>query len=256
MIRRFSEEGRAPFLDAVRGKPYFGDVLPVHLAVFGTDNALVRFYLAQPAAAVQLRGQSAILCGSYDAEETGAFLRMQGITRVTASGGAPAGFGAGETLYTMALRHAVSRQPAPALPGLALDTAPPPGEVTDFLMRNEVEPCAWDNFYSELCTKLSRGAALVWAVRQNGGIVSTAGAYALTPSSAYLAAIETREELRGRGLGSWLTAALAARLTEGGRRAALSCREERLSFYERIGFFVENTVSRYFPIHTESGESG
>ena len=72
MIAELNESTRPQFLAAVRGRPYFGDILPVHLAVFGRSGALMRFYVADGSAAVQLKGRSAVLCGTYDAEETGA----------------------------------------------------------------------------------------------------------------------------------------------------------------------------------------
>lgn len=106
--------------------------------------------------------------------------------------------------------------PCPDAVRLTLDRAPAPAEVTDFMMRGEDDPGAWDNFYSELCTKLARGAAEVWAVRREGALVSTAGAYALSPDTAYLAAVETLEALRGQGIGGWLTGLLAADLASPG----------------------------------------
>ena len=174
MIAELNESNRPQFLAAVRGRPYFGDILPVHLAVFGRSGALMRFYVADGSAAVQLKGRSAVLCGTYDAEETGAFLRMQGVRYVNAG-----------------------------------------------------------------------GAAEVWAVRREGALVSTAGAYALSPDTAYLAAVETLEALRGQGIGGWLTGLLAADLAARGRRVALSCKKERLNFYHRLGFAAEDTVQRY-----------
>ena len=247
MIRRLDEAGRAQFLNAVRGCPYFGDVLPIHLAVFGESHALMRFFFASPAAAIQVRGQSALLCGSYDPEEVGAFLRMQGIRRVNlpARSAPPAGYRPIKTLYELALRQMFCAPPAPALPGLALDRAPPPSEITDFLMCGETDFSARDNFYSELCAKLNRGAAEVWAVRQNGALAATAGAYALSPDHAYLAAVETAEHLRGHGIGGWLTGMLAKRFVESGRRVTLTCAENRIHFYERLGFARESEVVRY-----------
>lgn len=247
MIRRIEEVNRAQFLSAVRGRPYFGDVLPVHLAVFGTNHALMRFFFAEPAAAIQLRGQSALLCGRYDADEAGMFLRMQGIRRVSVAADSlpPAGFRCGETLYELILTNAPHILSAPLLPQLTLDRAPPPSEVTAFLMHGEKEFGAQENFYSELCTKLNRGAAEIWAVRQDGRIIATAGAYALSPSAAYLAGVETAPELRGRGAGGWLVGTLAARFAESGRRVALTCAKSRLRFYERLGFAQEDTVKRY-----------
>ena len=244
MIAELGEGNRPQFLAAVRGKPYFGDILPVHLAVFGRSGALMRFYVADGSAAVQLKGQSAVLCGTYDAEEVGAFLRMQSVRNVNASGAAPAGYRRLHALYNLALEKAVV-PPCPSAAHLTLDRAPAPSEVTDFMMRGEDDSGAWDNFYSELCSKLARGAAEVWAVRRDGKIVSTAGAYALSPDAAYLAAVETLEALRGQGIGGWLTGLLAADLAARGRRVALTCKEERLRFYGRLGFLPEDTVWRY-----------
>ena len=204
MIAELNESNRPQFLAAVRGRPYFGDILPVHLAVFGRSGALMRFYVADASAAVQLKGRSAVLCGTYDAEETGAFLRMQGVRYVNAGGAAPAGYSPLYALHNLVLAKAAA-PPCPDAVRLTLDRAPAPAEVTDFMMRGEDDPGAWDNFYSELCTKLARG----------------------------------------QGIGGWLTGLLAADLAARGRRVALSCKKERLNFYHRLGFAAEDTVQRY-----------
>lgn len=248
MIARLCEAGRAQFLSAVRGRPYFGDVLPVHLAVFGMEHPRVRFFTAGPDAAVQLRGQSAALCGTYDREEMGAFLRMQGVRAVTAAAAPPDGYRRVQTLHNLAWRgQPCAAAPCPDAARLVLERAPAPGEVADFLMRGAQDADARDNFYSELCVKLARGAALVWAVRREGRLVATAGAYALSPAGAYLAAVETDAALRGQGVGSWLTGLLTARLAAGGRRVALTCARERLQFYARLGFVQEDAIFRCVP---------
>lgn len=307
----------ARFLETVRGKPYFGDLLPVELAVFGAMHGapVPRFFTATPAAALCIRGRGAMLCGTYDTQETGGFLQIHGVEYVQTDGAPPAGYTREQQLYCMAYSGAKAAGAAdlllpgapgvpvfpgvpgspevpaspemifspgrtippepPVLPiaGLTLDKAPPPGETADFLMRAkgvtgtkgaEIR----DNFYSELCVKLARGAVCVWAVRQagtenraesghggsaesghkgnfgTGPIIASAGAYALTDETAYLAAIETAEPLRGRGIGSWLVGALSAQLAGEGRRVALVCRENRTAFYERLGFRTENTIWR------------
>ena len=277
MIRPVQEANRAPFLAAARGRPYFGDVMPLHLAVFGENHPRMRFYTASPAAALQLRGRSALLCGTYDREETGGFLALCGVERVQTDGAPPAGYARRRRLCCMALA-AFAKPPLaaagpspppfagapaaafagpylvrpdvpphePPLAGLALDPAPPPGETADFLMGARGAEIR-DNFYSELCAKLARGAACVWAVRRvgDGRMVATAGAYALTPETAYLAAVETAEPLRGKGVGSWLVGALAAQLAGEGRRVSLLCEEGRIAFYARLGFKAERTLWQY-----------
>ena len=337
-------ERRDRFLDAVCGRPYFGDLLPAELAVFGMMHGapVPRFFTATPAAALCVRGRGAQLCGTYDVEETGGFLQLHGVEHVQTDGAPPAGYVREQRLFCMAYFGAAapilpvppvspempasSKMPVssertvppevpvssempvspertlpseplgaiasqemfispervvwpepsePPITGLTLDKTPPPGETADFLMRAKGVTDAngaeiRDNFYSELCTKLARGAACVWAVRragagaaggygnnaadshrsddragrENGPIIASAGVYALTPKTAYLAAIETAGPLRGRGIGSWLVGALTAHFAGEGRRVALVCRENRVSFYERLGFRIENTIWR------------
>lgn len=254
-------ERRARFLDAVRGRPYFGDLLPVELAVFGAMHGPVpRFFTATPAAALCIRGRGALLCGTYDLEETGGFLQLHGVEQVQTDGAPPAGYVRERQLFCMAL-SGEKADAAPLYPppnaGLTLDKAPPPGETADFLMcakgvKGAKEAEIRDNFYSELCVKLARGAACVWAVRQagdeagdgRGKMIASAGAYALTDETAYLAAIETAELLRGKGIGSWLVGTLVAQLAGEGRRVALVCAENRVPLYERLGFRTENTIWR------------
>ena len=214
----------------MRGRPYFGDILPVHLAVFGRSGALMRFYVADGSAAVQLKGRSAVLCVYRDAEETGAFLRMQGVRYVNAGGAAAR---ARVQSSVRAARSGAGESRRSAVPGRCPPDAGPrarAAEVTDFMMRGEDDPGAWDNFYSELCTKLARGAAEVWAVRREGALVSTAGAYALSPDTAYLAAVETLEALRGQGIGGWLMGLLAADLAARGRRVGTLLQKRTAEF--------------------------
>lgn len=326
-------ERRDRFLDAVRGKPYFGDLLPAELTVFGAmrGGPVPRFFTATPAAALCLRGRGALLCGTYDTQETGGFLQLHGVEQVQTDGAPPAGYVREQRLFCMVYsgvkaagdmgsilpgvpvppgtpvspapsevpaspdifilpevpvspemhlspeRTLPAELPVPPLPGLTLDKTPPPGETADFLMRAKGVTGAKgaeirDNFYSELCVKRARGAACVWAVRQagdeagnetgnetgneagdeagneaangRGKMIASAGAYALTPETAYLAAIETAGPLRGRGIGSRLVGTLAAQLAGEGRRVTLVCRENRVSFYERIGFRTESTIWR------------
>ena len=262
MIRRVDTAGRASFLAAVRGKAYFGDVMPLHLAVFGENHPHMQFYTASPNAALQVHGRSALLCGTYNREETGGFCALCGVERVLADGAPPAGYVRERRLCYMVFSGADAkagegsgagdasvgagelRKPPPA--GLVLDKAPPPGETADFLMRGKGGELR-DNFYAELCMKLARGAACVWAVRgaRDGRMCATAGAYALTPKTAYLAAVETAGPLRGKGIGSWLVAALAAQLAAEGRRVSLHCEEGRAAFYARLGFAQAHAVWRY-----------
>lgn len=76
---------------------------------------------------------------------------------------------------------------------------PASGPVAENLFPDR--PARRDDFYSELCTKRSRGKALVWTLEQGGNIVCTVGAYALCNGQAYMACGQTAEALRGQRVG-------------------------------------------------------
>ena len=69
-----------------------------------------------------------------------------------------------------------------------------------------------EDFYSELCTKRTRGKALVWALRQGSETICTVGAYALANRQAYMACGQTAQPLRGKGIGGRLIVQMANEL--------------------------------------------
>ena len=83
--------------------------------------------------------------------------------------------------------------------------------------------------------------------------VSTVGAYAMTDGEAYMARGETAAELRGRGIGGWLIAEFANRLSAEGWRVAFLCEQKRCHFYDRLGFARAGTLAVYtdLPAGTE-----
>ena len=80
---------------------------------------------------------------------------------------------------------------------LAKNTEPAAGKAADMLFPDR--PSKRDDFYSELCSKRSRGLARVWTLEREGNIICTVGAYALANGQAYMACGETVEALRGKG---------------------------------------------------------
>ena len=69
------------------------------------------------------------------------------------------------------------------------------------------------DFYSELCTKRSRGRAVAWTLEQGSTVVCTVGAYALCNGQAYMACGQTAEPLRGKGIGGRLIVQMANELS-------------------------------------------
>ncbi len=106
-------------------------------------------------------------------------------------------------------------------------------------------PARRDDFYSELCTKRSRGRARVWALWQGETLACTVGAYALANGQAYMACGETTEPLRGRGIGGRLIVRLANELSAEGFQPVFLCTPERVHFYTRLGFEKLGEYARY-----------
>ena len=102
-----------------------------------------------------------------------------------------------------------------------------------------------EDFYSELCSKRTRGKALVWALQQGSEMVCTVGAYALADGQAYMACGQTAEALRGKGIGGRLIAQMANELATEGYRPVFLCSPERVPFYTRLGFAKLGEYAKY-----------
>ena len=117
---------------------------------------------------------------------------------------------------------------------LTLDAQPPAMTVAQALY--PTDPARRDDAYSELCSKRSRGRAVVWALQQGGQTVCTVGAYAVANGQAYMACGQTAEPLRGKGIGGRLIVQMANALAAEGEHPVFLCAPERVHFYTRLGF--------------------
>jgi GNAT superfamily N-acetyltransferase len=80
----------------------------------------------------------------------------------------------------------------------------------------------------------------VWAARQAGALLGSVLLIELAPALILIDAAVVRADARGRGIGEQMLRVVLA------TRSAtwwLECREERISFYERLGFSVEPITS-------------
>jgi GNAT superfamily N-acetyltransferase len=75
----------------------------------------------------------------------------------------------------------------------------------------------------------------VWVMREAGGIAGSVQLLELAPCLLLIDAAVVRADARGRGLGTQLLGAVLATRTADWW---LECREERIAFYERLGFRV------------------
>ena len=109
-----------------------------------------------------------------------------------------------------------------------------------------------DAYYADVRRKVNAKRAAVWAVRgADGAYIATAGAYALTGTDAYLSAVATRADMRGRGLASALVDGLCAALAP--RRIYLLCATGMRAFYEKRGFSLVTPICEFVPPDASQG---
>ena len=206
---------RTRFANACRGLPVLDALLPLDCALFRKSQPW-RFY-AGPTLALGLSGNTA-----WHKAET---LTVFGLPQ-------------GGLLPLPAVDEALWTQ-------LNLCREAPAARVAAALY--PADPARQADFYSELCTKRSRGRAMAWTLEQGSAVVCTVGAYALCNGQAYMACGQTAEPLRGRGIGGRLIVEMADSLAAEGLRPVFLCAPERVRFYTRLGFVKLAEYARYVP---------
>ena len=225
---------RTRFANACRGLPVLDALLPLDCALFRKSQPW-RFY-AGPTLALELSGSTAWLAGHANPAELAGFLSFCGCESAI-------------------LDETVCPPPGKPLPLPAVDEAlwaqltlcreAPAARVAQALYPADLTRQA--DFYSELCTKRSRGRAVAWTLEQGSTVVCTVGAYALCNGQAYMACGQTAEPLRGKGIGGRLIVEMANSLDAEGLRPVFLCAPERVRFYTRLGFAKQAEYARYVP---------
>ena len=249
MIQAVSDPAqKQALLDTVAGIPYFQALLGRDAQLWtGNSGAPARLFLL-PGGVLAIGGRSAQLCcrnrEAPDWEELALFLRFAGVERLTANIRPPETWPLRRDLYLYTLAPGGHLDPPALAEGLTIDRSPSMQAVSKELFPDEPEQ--QEHFYSESCTALNHGFARVLAVRDGAGeMICTVGAYAICNGEAYMAAGETREDLRGRGIGGHLIATLANELAAEGYAVTFLCEEKRRHFYDRLGFTHTLTYGQY-----------
>lgn len=249
MIQAVTHALQQDFGQIVSGKPYFQALLGRDAALWtGNSGAPTRLFIL-PGGALALSGRSAQLCGegtqAPDWEELALFLRFAGVERLTTNLRPPCTWPLRRDLYLYTLAPGGCLPVPPLLlPGLHIDRQPSMQAVSAELFPGEPEQ--QEHFYSESCTALNHGYARVLAVCDGAGeMVCTVGAYAICHGEAYMAAGETRPDLRGQGIGGHLIVTLANELAAEGYTVTFLCEEKRRHFYNRLGFVCLGTYGQY-----------
>lgn len=222
--------------------------MPLAFALFGKSQP-GRFF-AGPTLALDVGGSTAWMAGHANPEELAGFLAFCGCEAVVldeAECPPPTGWKRAKTHSVFGLapgrQLALPEADAALWQSLAKNTEPAAGKAADLLFPDR--PSKRDDFYSELCSKRSRGLARVWALEREGNIICTVGAYALANGQAYMACGETVEALRGKGVGGRLIVEMANALAAEGWMPVFLCSPERVYFYTRLGFEKMGEYARY-----------
>jgi len=239
---------RVRFRSACRGKLCLGATMPLALQLFGKSQP-GRFF-AGPTLALDVGGSTAWLTGHANPEELAGFLSFCGCEAVVLDEAEclpPTGWKRAKTHSVFGLTPGrqlpLPEADAALWQSLARNTESSAGKVADLLFPDR--PAKRDDFYSELCSKRSRGLARVWTLEREGEIVCTVGAYALADGQAYMACGETVEALRGKGVGGRLIVEMANALSAEGWMPVFLCSPERVHFYTRLGFEKMGEYARY-----------
>ena len=239
---------RQRFFNACREKLCLGATMPLALSLFGKSRP-GRFFTG-PTLALDVGGSTAWLAGHANPDELAGFLNFCGCEAVVldeAGCPPPTGWRRAKTLSVFGLRPGrqlpLPEADAALWQSLEKNTEPAAGKTAEMLFPDR--PGKRDDFYSELCSKRSRGLARVWTLEREGEIVCTVGAYALADGQAYMACGETAEALRGRGIGGRLIVGMANALSAEGWMPVFLCSPERVHFYIRLGFERLGEYARY-----------
>lgn len=239
---------RQRFFNACREKLCLGATMPLALSLFGKSQP-GRFF-AGPTLALDVGGSTAWLAGYANPDELAGFLNICGCEAVVldeAECPPPTGWKRAKTLSVFGLppgrQLPLPEADAALWQSLEKNTEPAAGKTAEMLFSDR--PGRRDDFYSELCSKRSRGLARVWTLEREGEIVCTVGAYALADGQAYMACGETAEALRGRGIGGRLIVGMANALSAEGWMPVFLCSPERVHFYTRLGFERLGEYARY-----------
>ena len=239
---------RQRFFNACREKLCLGATMPLALSLFGKSQP-GRFF-AGPTLALDVGGSTAWLAGHANSDELAGFLNFCGCEAVVldeAGCPPPTGWKRAKTLSVFGLppgrQLPLPEADAALWQSLEKNTEPAAGKTAEMLFPDR--PGKRDDFYSELCSKRSRGLARVWTLEREGEIVCTVGAYALADGQAYMACGETAEALRGRGIGGRLIVGMANALSAEGWMPVFLCSPERVHFYIRLGFERLGEYARY-----------
>lgn len=171
---------------------------------------------------------SALLGTPGDEAETLAFIRHTGATRLLTNGWCPPGWQASE--HRVMLRADDGIPPAPVPKGYIF-VRPSVSRAMELL--NFESPDQRESYYAGQCARLNRGYAAIVGLEAGGRLASCAFIQGLPGGEAYLYAVQTQPEHRGKGCATALVDHLCRRQMG---RVSLLCKPGQAGWYQKLGF--------------------
>lgn len=246
MIRLVGPGDDAQMIKAVNACPVVGPTVGMCWQMNRENPRLAyRFYLTDNGLFMAY-GNQGFLCGTPATPEMGeelaSFMEFGGIASLTAPRWSPNGWRVVEQNEVLVRPAAVLLPEESPLPGL--DEYPLLDEVLEVLESSEKRFSSEEireGFKVDGNIRRNHGSALIYGLRKNGRLVSTAGAYAIFGSTAYIACVETLPGERRHGYAAALVRHLCRQLA--GATISLLCQPEQLPFYIKMGFEQSGIVS-------------
>ncbi|MDD3428721.1 MAG: GNAT family N-acetyltransferase [Oscillospiraceae bacterium] len=247
MITQVTPQTRQAFLAVLQKSPiYIGACMGCNYQVYKDFPQSMQFFIVDADCVLQIKGKSAFLCGTpQDETELAAFLSFCGADDLKSDGYIPQGWSQAFLLYNM--QYSGEQPQISCKAQIEIEQATNLTDVMEMLRDEAFTGEKLDNFYADACRRKNQGFAQIWAARQKGKLVATAGAYSMYQNEAYLAAVETLPMYRAQGIASALVAALSHHLHTQGWRVTLSCKQNRVHLYSCLGFATVNTAVAAVP---------
>jgi len=188
-----------------------------------------QFWMQDESSAISLVDGFAIFAAKENAdwEELIAFLQMQPWRRLQCSADVAEKLPFPIKWHSMQLRFVALKK---EFDHDNIVPASDPSEVYDILARCFPDMKNRNDWMADLALRWRRGTAKSWIIEG----MCTVSAIAMSENYAFLGAVGTVPEARGKGLAGRLLAYAAEEMS--GREVWLSCREELQGLYESIGF--------------------
>ena len=253
MVRQIRPEEEAWLLTLAQNVLALGPRVEVDWRLKQQNPAMpYQFYAAGQAAVVEITGSHGVVLGKPEySGELENFLEFSGVNRNSTDGWLPEGWDKKE--MQCMVRQPVQQKPANQMPE-GFDEFPTMREVLEVLESNEgriVPQSARDGFYADVCARRNHGFATIVGLRQAGALVSTAGVYCTTSTQAYLACVETKRALQGKGYAKALVGWLCARF--GHVPVTLLCEKDLTGFYNPLGFENSGQAVLFASLTEEAG---